>query len=51
MPRLKQMNPNIYEAALDFAATPLQAFWKVILPEIKPGMIKRIYTCSDSFNR
>lgn len=39
MPRLKQMNPNIYEAALDLGATPLQAFWKVILPEIKPGMI------------
>ena len=33
------MNPNIYEAALDLGATPLQAFWKVILPEIKPGMI------------
>ena len=37
MPRLKQMNPNIYEAALDLGATPLQAFWKVILPEIKPA--------------
>lgn len=39
MPRLKQMNPNIYEAALDLGATPFQAFRKVILPEIRPGMI------------
>ena len=33
LPRLKQMNPNIYEA------TPMQALWKVIVPEIRPGMI------------
>lgn len=39
MPRLKQMNPNIYEAALDLGATPFQALRKVILPEIRPGMI------------
>ena len=39
MPRLQQMNPNIYEAALDLGATPFQALRKVIIPEIKPGMI------------
>lgn len=39
LPRLKQMNPNVYEAALDLGATPLQALWKVIVPEIRPGMI------------
>lgn len=39
MPRLKQMNPNVYEAALDLGATPLQALYKIILPEIRPGMI------------
>lgn len=39
MPRLKRMNPNIYEAALDLGATPFQALRKVILPEIRPGMI------------
>ena len=39
MPRLKQMNPNLYEAALDLGATPAQALRKVILPEILPGMI------------
>ena len=39
LPRLKQMNPNIYEAALDLGATPMQALRKVIFPEIRPGMI------------
>jgi len=39
MPRLSKMNPNIYEAALDLGATPFQAFRKVIIPEIKPGMV------------
>ncbi len=39
LPRLKQMNSNLYEAALDLGATPMQALRKVILPEIKPGMI------------
>lgn len=39
MPRLQQMNPNIYEAALDLGATPFQAMRKVLIPEIKPGMI------------
>ena len=39
MPRLRQMNPNIYEAALDLGATPAQAFRKVLIPEIRPGMV------------
>lgn len=39
MPRLQQMNPNLYEAALDLGATPGQALRKVLIPEIKPGMI------------
>ncbi len=39
MPRLTKMNPNIYEAALDLGATPLQALRKVMLPELRPGMI------------
>lgn len=39
MPRITKMNPNIYEAALDLGATPAQAFRKVLLPELKPGMI------------
>lgn len=39
LPKLTQMNPNIYEAALDLGATPHQAFWKVMVPELRPGMI------------
>lgn len=39
LPKLKQMNPSLYEAALDLGATPMQALRKVILPEIKPGII------------
>lgn len=39
LPRLKQMNPNLYEAALDLGATPAQALRKIIIPEILPGMI------------
>jgi spermidine/putrescine transport system permease protein len=33
------MNPNTYEAALDLGATPFQALRRVILPQIRPGMI------------
>lgn len=39
LPRLKQMNPNLYEAACDLGCTPRQAMMKVILPEIFPGVI------------
>ena len=39
MPKLRQMNPNTYEAALDLGATPMQALRKVIIPQIRPGMI------------
>lgn len=39
MPKLKQMDPNIYEAALDLGATPAKALLTVVLPEILPGMI------------
>lgn len=39
LPKLKQLNPYLEEAALDLGATPMQAFFKVILPEIMPGVI------------
>ncbi len=39
MPKIRQMDPNIPEAALDLGCTPLQALWKVIIPQIKPGII------------
>ena len=39
MPRLTQMNPNIYEAALDLGATPFLALRKALIPELRPGML------------
>ena len=39
LPKLTQMNPNVYEAALDLGATPAYALRKVLLPILKPGMI------------
>ncbi len=38
MPKLKQMDPSLYEAALDLGATPAKALFKVILPEIMSGI-------------
>lgn len=39
LPKLKQLDNHLYEAALDLGATPWYAFKKVILPEIMPGII------------
>lgn len=39
MPKVKQMDNNIYEAALDLGATPVQAFMKITIPEILPGIL------------
>lgn len=39
MPKIKQMGKSSYEAALDLGATPFYAFWKVIFPEILPGVL------------
>ncbi len=37
-PKLRQMDKNLVDAAQDLGCTWMQAFWKVILPEIKPGI-------------
>jgi spermidine/putrescine transport system permease protein len=39
LPKLKQLNKHMYEAALDLGAKPLYAFFRVILPEIMPGVV------------
>ncbi|MBR0478932.1 MAG: ABC transporter permease [Solobacterium sp.] len=39
MPKLRTLDPNLAEAALDLGCTPLEALWKVILPQIRPGII------------
>ena len=39
MPKLRQVNISTYEAALDIGASPLYAFFKVVLPDIMPGVL------------
>ena len=39
MPKLKQMDKHLLDAAQDLGCTWMQAFWKVALPEIKPGIV------------
>lgn len=39
LPKLRQMNRNLYDAALDLGCSPLQAFRHVVIPEIMPGIV------------
>ncbi len=39
MPKLNQMDPFLYEAAQDLGCNPLKAFFKVVLPDIMPGVV------------
>lgn len=39
MPKLKQTDKSTYEAALDLGATPIFAFFKVVFPDILPGVL------------
>lgn len=39
MPKLNQMDPFLYEAAQDLGCNPFKAFFKVVLPEIMPGVV------------
>lgn len=39
LPKLKQMDNSLYEAALDLGATPAQALFKVVLPQLIPGIL------------
>ena len=38
-PKLRQMDRNLVDAAQDLGCTWMQAFWKVVVPEIKPGIV------------
>lgn len=38
-PKLMQLDPHLYEAALDLGATPQKALWKIIIPQIMPGIL------------
>lgn len=39
MPKMKQLDPNLADAAMDLGATPWQALVKVIVPQITPGIV------------
>ena len=39
MPKLRSLNPNLMEAAMDLGATPWQALTKVVVPQILPGIV------------
>ena len=39
MPKFKQLENHTYEAALDLGASPAYAFWKVVVPDIMPGIL------------
>lgn len=39
MPKVKQLEPSTYEAALDLGATPVYAFFKITFPDILPGIL------------
>lgn len=39
MPRMRQINGSIFEAAMDLGAGPVESFMKVVLPDIMPGIL------------
>lgn len=43
MPRMKQLNPSTYEAALDLGASHLTAFFKVVFPDLMPGIVSGFF--------
>ena len=45
LPKLRQMDIRLYEAALDLGCTPRQAFFKVVLPEISPAVVSSFLIC------
>ncbi|MEG3072783.1 MAG: ABC transporter permease [Ruthenibacterium sp.] len=44
-PKLRQLDVRMYEAALDLGCTPLQAFFKVVLPEMMPAILSSFLIC------
>lgn len=43
MPKLQQMDNHLYEAALDLGCTPMKGLFKVVLPQIMPGVISGFF--------
>ncbi len=44
-PKLRQLDPSLYNAALDLGCTPRQAFFKVILPQLTPAILSAFLIC------
>ena len=49
MPKIKQMDSSIYEAALDLGATPLTALFEIVIPQIVPGFALAITLSLDDY--
>ena len=43
-PKLRQMDRNLIDAAQDLGCTWMQAFWRVVIPEIRPGIVSGALT-------
>lgn len=39
LPRIRRMDKNLYEAAIDLGCSPFSAFWKVVMPELFPAIL------------
>ena len=39
LPKLRKLDPSLADAAMDLGATPAQALWKVIIPQLMPAII------------
>ena len=44
-PKLRQLDPSLYNAALDLGCTPRQAFTKVIMPQLSPAILSAFLIC------
>ncbi|MGN0975077.1 MAG: ABC transporter permease [Gemmiger sp.] len=44
-PKLRQLDPSLYNAALDLGCTPKQAFRKVIMPQLTPAILSAFLIC------
>lgn len=44
-PKLRQLDPSLYTAALDLGCTPRQAFFKVLLPQLSPAILSAFLIC------
>ena len=49
MPRMKQLNPSTFEAAMDLGASRIKAFFKVVFPDLLPGILSGFLMSLDDF--